>query len=415
MDQVRGQPRRDAVAEGLVHRHPQALPLEPGVLDDPSVVLPAGGEEVARVLAAAGHRAEGLPGEGILTRELLLEVLGIQRRAVGGEVLIDVGLVHETRVQGILPVPVPELELVQQVEGPEPLGEVDPALPRLSPLRGDEDHPVRRSGSVEGRRGGAFQDLDPLDVLGIQVHDPVHGIVLIGPVRPAAGEGDVVQGVGDGSVGHHDPVHDVEGLQLTVDGRGAPEPHLDAAAGRSRVALDVGAGDLALEVVLHAGRRRGVLDLVGGHRGHGIGQISPGHAGGLTRHDDALEVEGILVHGHPDVVGRARHGDGRRPVSEVLEPELHLSRGNGDGESTLTVADGLGAGADLGDDGRLEGLAELVDHHPVDLPDLGLQHVRKQACQEEDGQRPNKECSHSRLHVLGDRTATRTASRPRCE
>src|SRR5438034_8202693 len=47
----------------------------------------------------------------------------------------------------------------------------------LASLGRDHDHAVRGLGAVDGRRRGTLQHLHALDILGIQVADPVDGVV----------------------------------------------------------------------------------------------------------------------------------------------------------------------------------------------------------------------------------------------
>src|SRR5207249_2292332 len=99
----------------------------------------------------------------------------------------------------------------------------------LAALREDLDHAVRGVRAVQRRAGGALDDLDPLDVLGVQVRE---------------------RGTRDR------PVHDDEWVLRPREARGGPEPDLGRGTGLPVRLEGAYAGGLAAERAqrVHAGR-----------------------------------------------------------------------------------------------------------------------------------------------------------------
>ena len=127
-------------------------------------------------------------------------------------------------------------DLTIQLGEPEPLGQVHLRLADLAPLGADDHHAVRRPSAVDGRGRGALQNLDRLNVFGVDVGDAVDLRVLVGrrvAARCRLGHGVLIGRNRD--IAHHDPVHDVERRGGRVDRGRAAEPHLQAATGGSRL------------------------------------------------------------------------------------------------------------------------------------------------------------------------------------
>ncbi len=77
---------------------------------------------------------------------------------------------------------VPELPVLPGVEDTDRLGGVLHTVARLerddvaqlsAAARGDQNHPVRTSRPVDGRRGRVLQNLDRLDVVGVDGHQRI--------------------------------------------------------------------------------------------------------------------------------------------------------------------------------------------------------------------------------------------------
>ena len=201
-------------------------------------------------------------------------------------------------------------------------------------LAGDDlDDAVGRLGPVQSRRGGALDDLDALDLFGVDVVQP-------GRACAARGAGPVV-GV------DADPVDVDEGTRVRRSRAGSlgerPDPaDEDVAAGADVAASDLhaDAGHLAGQQLLEAGGGD-LLDLGSDfERAHDVCNRPALLAPGRTGDDDLVEAEGfgregeVLHHGlarghgglrahgaHADALG-AHLVDARRHVDEQVAPVL---------------------------------------------------------------------------------------------
>ncbi len=273
MNQVRARLNLDPLPELLGQVDPQALFLEPGVLDDPLVVLPEEGREIPGGLGAAAHAGRRLEGEIVSPGEQLLVVEGLDR--IAASVKESSGPIAPCRHRVIHRIEIPQPDTTGSVEEAEPLADSDARCPRPAPLGRDDHHAVARLLPVDRRGRRALQDLDLLDVLRVDVDDPVDLVILgLCGVRAAGGQVDLVLVGRDRRVADEHPVYDIERRRRCVDRRGAAQPNLHAAPGGARIRLDHSARDLSLNRLLERLGRR-PFEFLRGHRRHRVGQIAP--------------------------------------------------------------------------------------------------------------------------------------------
>ncbi len=143
---------------------------------------------------------------------------------------------------------VPEFPVLLGVEDIDRLGrrlhtvarlDRDDVAPLSTPARGDENHPVRTSRPVDGRRGRVLQNLDRLDVVGVDGHQWILRRVRRGR-----------------AFGERYAVDDVQRLAVGGEGVGAPYPHARPGAGEPRRREDLDACGPALQRIGHGRRRR---------------------------------------------------------------------------------------------------------------------------------------------------------------
>jgi hypothetical protein len=219
----------DPVGELLIDVGPQRLLLVPGIDGDALVVLDQAGDVVAGLLGAAAHAGRGLVGQRLPAVDLVLDVEAATRLEQRGDqrrVAVDRECLRQ-RVEG------PPPQLVRAAEHPEALGEAELRLAGLAFLGGDDHDAVGGLGAVDRRRRAALQDLDPLDVFGVEVRDAVGRVVLIPRVAARLGRGDRVGAVRDRVIADHHPVDHEERVGARVDRGDASEVDLDAAARRA--------------------------------------------------------------------------------------------------------------------------------------------------------------------------------------
>ena len=275
---------------------------------------------IGDVVRLADPRATGIPLEADVAR---IVGVGLHLEGVGVRVRDPLG--HE-RGAGLV------------ARGHEQLavGEVGASLGE------DLDHPVGRVGAVERGRGGALDDLHPLDVLGGDV----------GEAEP-----------GDGAV------DDDEGILIPGDAGRAAEPD-----GRRRARLTAGldqphAGHLALE---RPERRdpRGLLQLIGGHLADREGQLLGGGRLRDAGHHQLVQPKRIVLELEVDGLGAGRQGDGlaARRLAEVPGQErgplaLHAIRRYDDGVIAIWIG------------GRADGRALEQHTRPTQGPALIVRHL----------------------------------------
>ena len=329
----------EAVAHLAVQVEAQTIALESGVDDDAVLVEVVPREEIAGLGVSAGERDRMvLLGRGsqqqvrVVVRLRARDLLrGIARRAAA----VDVGFVDQRHV-------------LRRSEHGNPLADVLRAVARLqchaivaalAALGGDQHHPIGAARAVHGRGRGVLQDLDRLDVAGIDLVERVIGRV-----------------VGIGALHCRQPVDHVERLAVGADRSGTAHAHARARAGDAAVDYDLDTSGFALERVRdRAGRGRHVL---AAHRGHGAGEVplldgavADGHhglelhglllqrevrSGGLPRHHDDTRIHGAAVANEPgpDAIRAGRHVRDRVPASSIgggLEPGAdHRDAGAGE-------------------------------------------------------------------------------------
>ena len=199
------------------------------------------------------------------------------------------------------------------------VADTDLLLALAALLGGDEDDTVTGAGAVQGRRGGALQHGNALDVLGVDVE----GAALVVHRTPKTG----LVGTGRTAVVVGDAVHHVQRGVVVGEGGVATEDHPGGTAGAGRRIVDHQAGHLARK---------------------GIGEGDSAAAGELFRLDVLHGVaEGLLF------TGNAEGGDDDfvQEFAVFLEDDLRRS-------SVKDVFDGR-----IADAGHLDGGA---DRHVVD-------------------------------------------------
>src|SRR5690606_9699976 len=131
---------------------------------------------------------------------------------------------------------------------------------------------------------------DPVDRVRLQAH--------------ARGGVRVTAAAGDAGVRVDDAVHHEQRVVAAQDRGVATDLHLDPAAGRAGVRLEVHAGDLAGQGIQHRGRRD-TVDLLAGDVRDGGRRTTPVDGGGLAGHDEGVEVQRVDLEADLDV-GRPR-------------------------------------------------------------------------------------------------------------
>jgi hypothetical protein len=288
VDVVDGPRQRGPLVERVVHVQPRRAALVAGALDDALVVLPGARHVKAGVLGAAADRDIRGRKQPFLPKKLLL-VVDEAASALGLLKLLQATLA-EGCLRG-LGRKLAHAQLLANGRKTERLGEINPGRSRFSAFCRDDDHAVGGARPVNGRRRRAFENLDGLNVLRIDVSNPVDGVVLVGPVAARSRLRDGIHVGGHRDVAHDDAVHDVEGLGVSVDRRDAPEPHVHAPARRSGIRVDLRPRHLSVECPVERGDLGGAGQVGRVDRRDGVGQILPFHAGGKARNHN-------LIHAH---------------------------------------------------------------------------------------------------------------------
>jgi hypothetical protein len=247
-----------------------------------------------------------------------------------------------------------------QRELAETLGDVHGRLAALSPF-GRNDHDAGgRLGSVERSRRRAFQHLERFDVVGIDVRDAVHHLVLRA-VDAAARVGDRVEADRDLGVAHQDAIDHVERLGIGVDRSRASDLDLRSAARCARVRRDESAGDLALERVFEHRRRR-LHDLLRRKLRHRLRRVRARYGRCRARDDHSLELENIFLDLDLDFVLPRGERDAYTLVPNVSRNEhLRAFTGVGDYETAVIAGVGCERGALHRHGGSGYGLARVRD------------------------------------------------------
>ena len=268
--------------------------------------------------------------------------------------IVQVALLLELLVDGHLVLGVHDVEGgVHRLQADGVFARVaDVALARLALLGGDDDDARHRARTIDGGSGTVLQDVEGLDVVGVQAGD--RGGDQGGGVTGA----EIVRGdVHD--VLHDHAVHDPQRLGRTVDGGGATDADLRRGAEGAGDVLDGHAGHLALQGAGDVGDT-GQLRALGVHLGGGTG-VEPAVDGLHTGGDGRIQDRGVVLQDELQGLGERKalilvsHAGG--------DDELRLRRDVLDGEVTVQVghrSDGL---VSLHIDGRSDyRLAARVDH-----------------------------------------------------
>ena len=206
-------------------------------------------------------------------------------------------------------------------------GVADAVAAGLALLRRDDDHAAHGARTVDRGGGTVLEDLEALDVVGVQSGDGR------GDQRGRITRGEVV-GIDFGDVFHDDSVDHPQRLRRTVDGRGTAHTDLRCRTERTRDVLDAHAGGAAFERPAHVGHavelRLGGVDLRGGTREEAF--VLLGH----TCHDDLRELVVVVGEAHLHaVLGR----EGLRDHADVTDYDFlscrHVQR-----ELSVDVGDG---------------------------------------------------------------------------
>jgi hypothetical protein len=148
--------------------------------------------------------------------------------------------------------------------------EVEPGRARLASLRDDLDHACRRFRSIERGRSRAFDDLDALDFVQVQVFDPLRAVRHPDAV-------DIDQRVGS------------EGKALQTADR-----DVRPLADDSRGLADEGSGDPPLKQVLHVQNWRSLNRFDRVDPSHGLSQRPHLRGARGPRDHDLVETDGLF-------------------------------------------------------------------------------------------------------------------------
>src|SRR5690606_29741525 len=147
-------------------------------------------------------------------------------------------------------------------------------------LRCDQHDTVRRTRAVDRRRRRVLQNVDALDLGGVQVRDRIDALAT--EARREAGEIALV---------HRHTVDHVERLVAAGDRRRTAHPHRDGRAGRARVLHDLHTREPALQRLVHR-RDRQLLDLGLRHRCRRAGHVAPTLLA-ISNDDQLIETQRI--------------------------------------------------------------------------------------------------------------------------
>ena len=167
---------------------------------------------------------------------------------------------------------------------------VDLQLAFLAGFGRDEDDAVRAAGAVDGRGGRVLEDLDGLDVAGIEHPDN------------ALADLSVIGGV-HGAALHRDAVDDPEGIRAGRDGTDAADLDLLGGAWHTGAGIDLHAGCHALQGRLHGGRdgAHGILCLDGADRADVVAFLRST----VANHDHIVQEVGVVAQRHVDFFAAA--------------------------------------------------------------------------------------------------------------
>ena len=342
------------------------------------------------LLVTARHVIRGLAGAALHVGVVRLEWAVLDQRLVHVEGAGPVGA-DEVRVQVcliVLPLPVQA-----SAEAKRPLRR---AL-GLAALRENLDHAVGRLRSVQRGSGGPLQYLDVVDVIGIDVRQPVFAGAA---VEVAAGlVAEVRRPVGGAGVGA-DTI-DVHHRSL-VEGEtgGAADAQILCAAYTAAHACGAQASDLTFENRAEIGGRLQLGDLAGVHDADRRAELALRDRTAGAGRDDLVQGNGALLKRKGDAYGITTchlHGASVGPEAESLRS--HNGGASADaaqGESPAPIGGGGQRRARNCDNGTAQGLAaRLLDDGADD--NACLLRLHGERCGDErECQRPAREAESVR-------------------
>ena len=245
----------------------------------------------------------------------------------------------------------------------------DLAFSFLAGLRGHEHDAVTGLGSIDGRGGGIFQDLDGLDHFRIQILDVVH----------------------------LQAVHDEERSQGTGIGGITADADIGPLARRAGSVDDLDTGGLALE---GGGRVGGgaVLEVFTADGSHGTGQVAL-FLDAVTDHDGLVKEHRILLEDDAEL-GLVPDGNDLFGITDAGDTD---GSPGGDAESkrAVQVRDGTDRGIANENHGRsYDGSAGFIDNNAVDGTVLGGCD-RSQERRREDRRDGGHSCKKLPCHTIG--------------
>ena len=310
---------------------------------DGTVLLVVGEGEVAGVPVVLAHHGEVIVLEhGVLHDQAAPVGIIVQDggRECGPErEVVDqvrLGIAEILTVIGIELLRVHQL-LTGKVRGDEAdVGlEVELQLVGFRLLGGDDDHAAVGLRTVHTGRAGVLEDGDGLHVVGIV-------------------------GATDDTVNH------VERFLRSVQGGSATDADGRLGTGTAAVLHHGHTGHLALEHVTDVVADH-VLELVGGHRGHGAGNLATG-LGAVTHHDDLVDQLGIHIKRDVDDAS-ATDGDFGRLEADRRKDQGGTGVADADGIVAIDIRYGTVQGSFLKYTGAhhrqavVSGRHDTLDHH----------------------------------------------------
>ena len=232
------------------------------------------------------------------------------------EEVVDAVVGRRAHLLGVPAVPLARLRTVGVLEAGQHEGRVEGRVVAVGDrgvvgralLRGDDDHAVGGSRTVERRGGRAVEDRYRLDVVGV---DGRHGVTGL------TGAGVLVVGLGRRGVRQRNTVDHVEGVVVARDGLRTTHHHAGAAADTGRTGVNLHAGNLAGEAVHDVGvlgldqlLAVALLDVVRERLGLAAQTES--------RNDHLADGGCILLEGDVNLAARA-HGDRRGLVADEAD------------------------------------------------------------------------------------------------
>ena len=219
---IRAQRHRELAAELLVAVEPERLKPGPGVGHQAGFLPVGGAREELELIGAARHAGDRLVRRILVAEELFPKIdVGRGRndptRELGVHPVLAAQAVPKRDIEHLLDRR--KLAAAQSLErrlGPDPLGQVDPGSPARPALGPDDHHAVGGPAAVDRRRGRRLDDLDRLDLVRIDVGQPVDDSILVarGHTRLAGGERKGVQAARKAVVADDRAVQDEERLAV---------------------------------------------------------------------------------------------------------------------------------------------------------------------------------------------------------